>query len=178
MSRKKRQKLVVKEDVVVNLVPMVDIMFLLLLFFILSADMSQREAAELVLPEASEIKEEDKKSADPTTVVNIQHRMDSLTFRCPVNAVQGQYCRDPEHWGVVIQGREIPREALKDEMQARADETLEPDVDPVAGKRLSARKVVIRADRAAPYGDIQKIIEVCSLTGIYKIEVGAAVPPE
>lgn len=177
MSRK-RMKMVVKEDVQCNLIPMVDIMFLLLLFFILSADMTQREAAELVLPEASEIKEEDKiKSLDPTTTVNIQHRLDSPSFKCPVHA-QGRFCRDNEHWGVVIQGREIPRAALKDEMQVRADETLEPDVDPVAGKRLSARKVIIRADRAAPYGDIQKIIEVCSMTGIYKIEVGAALPPK
>ena len=50
MSRK-RSKPSVKEDVTCNLIPMVDIMFLLLLFFILGADMSQREQADLILPE-------------------------------------------------------------------------------------------------------------------------------
>ena len=65
---RKKQRPSVKEDVTCNLIPMVDIMFLLLLFFILGADMSQREQADLVLPEASEIKENEKvKSADPIT---------------------------------------------------------------------------------------------------------------
>ena len=57
---RKRAKPTVKEDVTCNLIPMVDIMFLLLLFFILGADMTQREQADLVLPTASEIKEDDK----------------------------------------------------------------------------------------------------------------------
>ena len=35
-----------------NLVPMIDIMFLLLLFFMLSADMSQHDQEELKLPQA------------------------------------------------------------------------------------------------------------------------------
>ena len=48
--------------------------------------------------------------------------------------------------------------------------------DPVAKKLLSARNVLIRADSAAPYGDIQKVIEYCGLVGIYKIEVAAARP--
>ena len=45
----------VKEDVTANLIPMIDIMFLLLLFFMLGADMSQRELAELVLPLADTV---------------------------------------------------------------------------------------------------------------------------
>jgi biopolymer transport protein ExbD len=172
---RKRSKPTVKEDVTCNLIPMVDIMFLLLLFFILGADMTQREQADLVLPVASEIKEDEKvKSPDPVTTVNVQHRPDEP---CPVNA-GGGYCRDEAHWTVVIRGREIPKEMLKETLKEDADESLEPDVDPVAGVRLSARKVIIRADRMAPYGDVNKIIEVCSMVGIYKVEVSAALPPQ
>ncbi len=175
---RRRKGPVVKEDVQCNLIPMVDIMFLLLLFFILGADMSQREQADLVLPTASEIKENEVvKTADPTTTVNVQHRQDSASFSCPVNA-QGGFCRDSEHWVVVIRGKEVPRDTLRAQLQNEADASLEPDIDPAAGKRLSARKVIIRADKSAPYGDINKIIEACSLSGIYKIEVGAAVPPK
>ena len=54
---------------------------------------------------------------------------------------------------------------------------MEPDIDPAAGQRLSARKLIIRADRAAPYGDVNKIIEYNRTAGIYKIEAGAAVRP-
>jgi biopolymer transport protein ExbD len=169
--------MVVQESVSCNLIPMVDIMFLLLLFFMLGADMSQREQADLVLPTASEIKENDKvKTEEPTTTVNIQHT-DNGGGKCPINA-SGGYCREADHWAIVIRGREVPRPTLKDQLKAEADEALEPDVDPAAGVRLSARKIIIRADRAAPYGDVNKIIEVAGQVGIYKIEVGAAVPPK
>src|SRR5262245_15758933 len=173
---RRRQKLSVKEDVQCNLIPMVDIMFLLLLFFMLGADMTQREQADLVLPTASEIKENEKvKTEEPTTTVNIQHS-DPPGGKCPINASGTGYCRDPEHWAVVIRGREIPKATLKEQLKTEADASLEPDVDPAAGVRLSARKLIIRADRAAPYGDVNKIIEYAGTAGIYKIEVGAAVP--
>src|SRR5262245_50065153 len=178
MSKKKRKALTIKEDLIVNLVPMVDIMFLLLLFFMLGADMSQREQAELVLPTASEIKENEKvKSDEPTTTVNIQH-VDPPGGKCPINASGTGFCREKDHWAYVIRGREVPQEVLKDQLKAEADEALETDVDPQAGVRLSARKIIIRADRSAPYGNVNKVIEVCGLVGIYKIEVGAAVPPK
>ena len=173
---KRRKPPTIKEDVTCNLIPMVDIMFLLLLFFLLGADMSQREQAELVLPTASEIKENDKvKGEDPTTTVNIQHSQNGDLGKCPIN-VSGGYCRQPDHWAVVIRGREVPRETLKDQLKAEADEVLEADPDPEAKVRLSKRKIIIRADKAAPYGDVNKIIEICGLVGIYKVEVGAAVP--
>ena len=175
MSRRRKVP-TVKEDVTCNLIPMVDIMFLLLLFFLLGADMSQREQADLVLPTASEIKENDKvKTDEPTTTVNVQHRQSSSAFACPVNT-QGGICREPDHWVYVIRGRDVSKEQLKDQLKAEADETLEPDVDKDAGVRLSARKIIIRADKSAPYGDVNKVVETCSLVGIYKVEVGAAVP--
>jgi biopolymer transport protein ExbD len=170
---KKMKKLVIKEDLIVNLVPMVDIMFLLLLFFMLGADMTQREQAELVLPTASEIKENDKVKTDEPTTVNIQH---VSAGQVAINS-SGGFCREKD-WAVVIRGRQVPREVLKDQLKAEADETPEKDVDPQAGVRLSARKIIIRADRAAPYGDVNKIIEICGLIGVYKVEVGAAVPPK
>ncbi len=173
----RRKPMQVKEDLTCNLIPMVDIMFLLLLFFILGADMSQREQAELVLPTASEIKEADKvKGEDVTTTVNIQHRPESQTFSCPINKGSG-VCRDNDHWLFLIQGSEYTLETLKPKLEEVAQASMEEVVDPEAGELLSARKVIIRADKAAPYGHVQKIIEFCGLVKIYKIEVGAAVPP-
>jgi biopolymer transport protein ExbD len=48
--------------------------------------------------------------------------------------------------------------------------------DVKANKIISALKILIRADSGAPYGDVQKVIELCGLAGIYKIEVAAAKP--
>ncbi len=41
-----------QRDIALQVVPLIDIMFLLLLFFMLGADMSQRECPELALPRA------------------------------------------------------------------------------------------------------------------------------
>src|SRR4029077_5262378 len=88
----------VEESVACNLIPMVDIMFLLLLFFMLGADMTQREKADLVLPTASEIKGNEKvKSPEPQTIVNIQHG----PMTCALHK-SGGYCREKDHWEVVI----------------------------------------------------------------------------
>ena len=46
------------EHVNPNLIPMIDIMFLLLLFFMLGADMGQRELEEVMLPKAASMKED------------------------------------------------------------------------------------------------------------------------
>ena len=73
------KKAPVAEHVNPNLIPMIDIMFLLLLFFMLSADMGQREFADVVLPKADQVQQDDKsKGVDEyLAVLNIFHRPDS-----------------------------------------------------------------------------------------------------
>lgn len=124
MSGSRRKKApALKDDVAPNLIPMVDIMFLLLLFFILGADMSQREQADLVLPPADMVKEEKEKSVEEaTTTINIQHRPESGGFQCPVNK-RGQVCRDKDHWQVVIRGKELAWENVEAQIKAEAEET-------------------------------------------------------
>ena len=164
----------VKEDISPNLIPMIDIMFLLLLFFMLGADMSQREMAEVVLPTADKAKE-DKGENDvnaPQTTINISHDPD---VACPINDNAGT-CREDGHWVWGISGLNYDKTTIGPHLQILANADLEPDVDPQAGKQLSKRKVMIRADKAAPYGDIQKVIEISGQAGIYKVEIGAARP--
>jgi biopolymer transport protein ExbD len=177
----KRAKLTVKEDVTCNLIPMVDIMFLLLLFFILGADMSQREQADVILPEADQVKEDPNRgnqdeAKDKETTINIQHSQDGAARGCAVNS-RGDVCRDDSHWVILIRGREYTWATLDDQIEAEAAESMESEPDPVAGVVLSGRKITIRADRTAKYGDVQQVIQVCSKYKIYKIEVAAAKPP-
>ncbi len=175
-SKKYRPK--IQETIQPNLIPMVDIMFLMLLFFMLGADMSQRETENLILPQADKVQENPKEKAagEIVTVVNLFHKPTGDGFVCP--AQKTGLCRDVEHHVIVIRGQEYSFDTFPAQIKAEADESLEPDKDPEAGKQLSARKVTIRADRTAPFGLVQKIIEACGVAGIYKIEVGAARPPE
>ncbi|HKS16719.1 MAG TPA: hypothetical protein VJU16_05365, partial [Planctomycetota bacterium] len=67
-----------------------------------------------------------------------------------------------------------------DRLFAFLDKEAEPGrkkTDPKA-LRVSERKVMIRADGAAPYGMPQKAMNVCAKAGMYKIDVGAAQPVE
>jgi biopolymer transport protein ExbD len=174
---KHKKKAEIEENITPNLIPMIDIMFLLLLFFMLGADMSQRElAGELVLPVASKVQEDDNRKivGEENTTINIHHATDDGS-KCAVNA-NGGICREEKHWKWAIRGQNYDKNTLKAQLVLEAEMNMEPAPDPVAKVILSARRVLIRADAAAPYGDIQKVIELCSAAKIYKVEVAAAQP--
>ena len=172
----KRQKAVAEESISPNLIPMIDIMFLLLLFFMLSADMTQRQLEDVVLPQASEVKEDAKiKGAEEQIVtINIHHSTDPGQD-CPVYANKG-VCREVSHWRWAIYGQNYTKDTIKSQLQVISDLHKEATIDPVAKKQLSAVKVLVRADSGAPYGDVQTVITTCGTVGIYKVEVAAARP--
>src|SRR5262245_8777570 len=174
---RKRQKAEVQENISPNLIPMIDIMFLLLLFFMLGADMSQRQMAELVLPTATKVPEPIKDTGQnegKTLIINVHHTMER-GVTCPIYAAGG-VCREQGHWLWAILSREYDKNTLKEQLALEAQREMEDHVDAEAKKVLSGRKVLIRADTGAPYGDVQNIIELCGTVGIYKIEVAAARP--
>ena len=173
----KRPKAVAEESISPNLIPMIDIMFLLLLFFMLSADMSQRELEEVVLPQANQVKENSnvKVENEVTTNINIHHSTPK-GVSCAIYA-NGGVCREPTHWLWAIRGHDYTAATIKDQLQVEAQLHMETVKDVKASKILSALKILIRADSGAPYGDVQKVIELCGSVGIYKVEVAAAKPP-
>jgi biopolymer transport protein ExbD len=163
----------VQETIAPNLIPMIDIMFLLLLFFMLSADMGQRELENVVLPPAKSVKEDKEKpnsrQLDRLTL-NVFH---SYKVTCEPYK-KGAVCREDLHWKVGIKGRDYSdpeklRAILKKEADRERTDTKHPDI--------SERKVMVRSDASSPYGLTQRAMNVCAKAGIYKIEVGAASPP-
>ena len=173
---RKTKKAKLKEDISPNVVPMIDIMFLLLLFFMLGADMSQRESIEIKIPKAKNvpepllIEEKDKR----TLTVNIHHATPTGA-PCPIND-NDAVCREDGHWQWQIMGIDYPREEMKKQLLINAQDSLDPVEDPVAHKKLSALFLLVRADERAPYGDVQKLTEYAGLAGIYKIQLAANKP--
>lgn len=145
-----------EENVACNLIPMIDIMFLLLLFFMLSADMSQRVTEDIKLPIAEMVKEDPKqKETYGTTTVNLVGEGDK--------------------WFVKIAGKAFPDWThLKAELTEYAK--LEPEPGNAPGTFFSARAIQLRADAEAPYKEVQRLIQLCSSVGLYKIEVVAVKP--
>ena len=145
----------IDETVAPNLVPMIDIMFLLLLFFMLSADMSQREIEDVALPPAESAK--DDRGNDARVTVNIYHAYD---VRC-AEAAAGHVCREERHWRLGIRGRDFADPAvLREWLQLET--------------RPAECEVHIRADLSAPYGLAQRVMHACVKVGISRIEVGVA----
>ena len=168
----------VSEEVAPNLVPMIDIMFLLLLFFMLSADMGQRELEEVLLPLAMSVKEDKenentKEEEEQRLTVNIYHKY-STEVKCDAfNARdKGAVCRDEKHWLTGIKGTDYTDVAVL-EKRLTAEAKASKGKDP-KNPHVSERKVMIRCDSVAPYGLAQKAMNVCAKVGIYKIDVGAA----
>jgi biopolymer transport protein ExbD len=168
-----------EESVACNLIPMIDIMFLLLLFFMLGADMSQRELEEVELPKADQVKAEDpqKKGNERIVNVNIYHTHTNAGITCPTH-MAGGICRDLTHWAIAIQSAVYTLETIKMELKDLAELDLETEGQPTDPKapKLSKVEIMIRADKNAPYAYIQRIIESCAGVGLYKIAVGAAQP--
>lgn len=174
----KRKVAAVQDPVSPNLIPMIDIMFLLLLFFMLGADMAARETAEMLLADTDKAKEIDpnRPPGEAESTINIHHEVDG-GGTCAVYD-QGGVCREQGHWKWSISGRSYTKETIGEKLKELATDSPEDHVDEQAKKVLSARRIMIRADRTAPYGDVQKVIELCGIATLYKVAVVGALPPK
>jgi len=164
-KKRKAKGPALQEDISPNLIPMVDIMFLLLLFLMLGSDMGQREFEDVILPVADAVKEDKVKDPGGVTTVNVYHKYEG---QCRAFK-EGGICTDRSHWSIGVRGNDYTPTSIGALIKSEADLNRDPK-QPL----LSERKVMIRADQAALYEYVQKVIEACALAGLYKIEIGAA----
>lgn len=166
---------VIQETVSPNLIPMIDIMFLLLLFFMLGADMGQREFEDVKLPKAKTLKEDKGAKTDELgrLTINVYHRYTTPSFKCATFDA-GRVCREQGHWQIGIKGNDY---TSPDKLNAKLGQEakLAPSSDPKT-PQISERKVMVRADAQCPYGYVQDVMNLCCKNGIYKLECGAAQP--
>ena len=179
----------VQEEVTANLVPMIDIMFLLLLFFMLNADMSQRGLEEVVTPIANQA-QEDKSDDNPDRVtVNVFH-VSPDTAKCEQHEA-GNNCLNWSHWKLSVLGQHFqpldppdkplglprPREAdlkrFQEQMRSLGEARRENPNDPK--KLFTSRSMIIRADKGAPYGCIQRALTYASKAGFYRVETAVQI---
>jgi biopolymer transport protein ExbD len=148
-----------------NLIPMIDIMFLLLLFFMLGADMGHRELEDVRLPKADQAKNDPPNTVENRLTINAHHRdrTDCADYE------RKRICRDVSHWSLTFRGEDCTDGNKLATALARTND--------VSGQPLNERRVMVRADGAAPFGLAQRAMFACAKNGIYKVEVGAAKPP-
>ncbi|MHC5079836.1 MAG: ExbD/TolR family protein [Planctomycetota bacterium] len=144
-----------KTEIRMNMTPMIDVVFQLIIFFMLVTEMSQAELESLNLPEASMALPDDPELGRIT--VNI----------LPPEA-EG-ICR------IKVRGREMNLGQLRQYLKIEAS----LDRDP-ARPALSNRPLMIRADKTAPFRYTQAVMQECVRTGvgIWKVQIATTQGPE
>ena len=149
-------------DMEMNMTPMIDVVFLLIIFFMVITDLTQQELEDLALPVAEEA-EEDK--PDPEVVrpiLNIDYNGEIKYKR--------ELFYSPE-----VDGTDRSRlEGLLADKARRMPKKF----DETVGAPLPDNPVLIRADQVTAFKHLQKIMELCSKEGIqiWKLEIAAAQP--
>lgn len=149
-----------------NMTPMIDIVFQLIIFFMLIMDMSKRETTPLNLPEASKALE-DSKPDESLLVINIMGD-------------------DPRHkngdilvYGVSVDNHPIDDNTLIAIFRKRREqpEYLEPGG--VKGKGWAKYGMLIRADISTQWRHVQKVLTMAPIAGgVTRAELGAKKPAQ
>jgi biopolymer transport protein ExbD len=142
-----RKTMAPPEEVDMDLTPMIDVVFQLIIFFVLVTEMAQAELEVLTLPTASE--------AVPDKAVE----KGRLILNVTVNG------------DIKFRGQTLNQQSLYKRLKLEA--ALKKDKD---NPQLSGRAVLIRGDINAEYKKIQVIMQECAKVGIWKLELAAQAP--
>ncbi len=154
MSRRKSRK--VDTDVDMNMTPMIDVVFNLIIFFMIVTDMTQQELEAIVLPLAHAAVEDKPDPKERRIIVNV-------TKDGKVVIKRKEYFIEP---GKLPSLQQYLREAAK---QSPKDE-----------QGLPEKPILIRADQETEFWHVQEIMEICGQQGIqiWKVNIACSQPAE
>jgi biopolymer transport protein ExbD len=137
-----------------DMTPMIDITFQLIVFFLVANDLTRKEVEELELPQAIYGMEDKATEKDLRVIINILK---------PENTAN-----PPKIPEVKVKGKPYDLKDLSRYMRSMADMEREGD-GPGAP---SAIYVLIRADKATPWQHVQYVMQVCAdpTIRIYKMQ--------
>ena len=152
MARKKKRNM--GEEIPMKMTPMIDVVFQLIIFFMLVTEMAQADLEVLTLPSASE--------ASPDA--NPEKKRITVNLLPPE---EGGFCK------VKVKGQVMDQKRLYRFLKTEAEISRDPD-DP----RLSTRALLIRADRDTTFRFVQFVMQECVKpgVGIWKIQIAVKEP--
>ena len=152
MKKKKQHPKSVEADPV-DLTPMIDITFQLVIFFLVANDLTRKEIEEVELPQA--IAGTEDKGEDQRLIINILRPDDPLN--------------PPKFPVIKVKGRSYDLTKLGRFMKTQADKKREPPGGPGAPSEIF---VLVRADKATPWQHVQYVMQECAQPGvaIYKMQ--------
>ena len=129
-----------------NMAPMIDVVFLLIIFFVLVSTFASAELIPMEVPAPDNSQAVNKKLPD-RVIINVQHiGSDKGELETAVYSIGPNR---PESLASIAERLELHKRVV-------------PDV-----------KVVIRADRRVNYGDVREVMEIIAETGIEMMNIVA-----
>lgn len=149
-----------------DLTPMIDMVFQLIIFFVVVSDFSSTQLEPVVLPLAVKADTEPEKEKDRSIIVNVLPdgaiRINRHTFGGP----------DPQN-----PGQDLPYKILKDHFQVEAELAGMEDNPDTPGQKVSKLRVIIRADANAQYKYVQMVFKACAENKVFKTVINATKDP-
>jgi len=156
-----------EEEIELNLTPMIDVVFNLIIFFMIITDLTQKDIEQLTLPKASQDKEDKADEKETRVIINVAKEV----------GPKKQY-KTIESWPpggpvmVKVKGRELNLEQLKEELFKIA----ETNRDLTHPMQPSEVFVLIRCDKDIRWREVQWVMQAAAdpEVRIYKIQFATA----
>ncbi len=150
------------QNIEVDMTPMIDVVFQLIIFFILITDMTQSDLEELKLPVAENAVQD---KPDPKIVRPVLNILTDGTMKSKRKELY-----DPEQDDLTAIERFLADQAA----------LMPKKHDPGVNLELPDNPLLIRADKNTEFKYIQKVMEVCGKKGIqiWKLQLAAAEEPD
>jgi len=150
-----------EEEVSLNLAPLIDVVFLLLIFFMITTTFNKDNVIDLTLPEANSQQEQ-----PPEFTINITvSKYDEIIVE-----------DDQTRFSGISSGGESNRKT-RDDLSQRIDQAIEllKNENPILAN--TSPTIIIEADKAASHGRVIQLMDAISQLGINKIQF-AVVPDQ
>lgn len=133
-----------------DMTPMIDIVFQLIIFFMIVIDLSQKDLEDLVLPMSNMAVDDDPEEG--RLYVNINRK--------------GEY---------ILKRQKLDLNALESQLMLRVDQPRKDGEPTRDAQGLATRPILIRCDQASEFKHVQKVMFICGKEGlkIWKVELAA-----
>jgi len=152
-----------------DMTPMIDVVFLLIIFFMIITDLTQQELEDLELPTATHAVADKIKPGEWRPIINIPYDGQMVVKR--------EVYYDPE----IHDSQAQPYLQVKEWLSLVADKMSQEhfNVDAQTGPMIPDDFLLIRADQSTPFRHIQKVMAFCGEKGvqIWKVQLAASEPP-
>jgi len=151
----KATKKAISDEAEMDMTPMIDIVFNLLIFFMVVTDLNQKELADLTLPLAYMAQEDKDDDPDDRVILNVD-KFGEIKYR-------GKTVNLDELGSILNNAKQLYERKMRD----KGDTGLE---DIGGGAKASKLFVLLRADRDTPWQHVQWLMTIMAEQKLYKMQ--------